>query len=343
MIPKGGFKKNIDILPKKEGFAQRLELLHGITKNQPFLPKSVTYEDLDSSFIDFVNKDLALTINGDLVPVIFLTIQRWAEYARTWKFTDEYKNIKLPFITIVRKPDVQIGTNQSGLWNIPGVPLFTYMKVASFNGGRNGVDLYKIPQPTAVDLRYEVRLFCNKMRDLNKFNLQIQEAFRARQFYINPAGHPMPLELESIVDESVITDFENRRFYVQNFEVLLKAYVLDEKEFKVVPMPNRVLALVELCSPAKQPLVNTSIADNSSIKIDIVSIAASPLTFSIISQYSMMVNDLILVKNIGGVAITLDSVPINLPFSVIAGQTIGFTLTKSYNLTGEFLLLGNIS
>jgi hypothetical protein len=343
MIPKGGFKKNIDILPKKEGFAQRLELLHGITKNQPALPKGITYEDLDTSFIDFVNKDLALDINGEMVPIIFLTIQRWAEYARTWKFTDEYKNIKLPFITIVRKPDVQAGTDQSGLWNIPGVPLFTYMKVPTFNGGRAGVDLYKIPQPTAVDLRYEVRLFCNKMRDLNKFNLQVQEAFRSRQFYINPAGHPMPLVLESVADESVISDFEQRRFYVQNFEILLKAYVLDEQEFKVVPMPNRVLALIELCSPAKQPVVNTTIADNSTIKIDIVSLAASPLTFSIIAQYNMVINDLILVKNIAEVDVSVDTVPFTVPFSVTAGQTIGFTLTKSYHLTGEFILLGNMS
>ena len=48
------------------------------------------------------------------VPVIFLSIQRWAEFAKTWQFSDENKNIKMPFITIVRKPDAQVGTNYAG-------------------------------------------------------------------------------------------------------------------------------------------------------------------------------------------------------------------------------------
>jgi hypothetical protein len=37
------------------------------------------------------------------------------------------------------------------------------------------MDLYKVPQPTSVDLMYEVRLFTNKMKDLNKFNRKFKE------------------------------------------------------------------------------------------------------------------------------------------------------------------------
>ena len=38
-------------------------------------------------------------------------------------------------------------------------------------------DLYKIPQPTSVDLSYEIRIFTGKMKDLNKFNEKIQKTF----------------------------------------------------------------------------------------------------------------------------------------------------------------------
>jgi hypothetical protein len=109
------------------------------------------------------------------------------------------------------------------------------------------MDLYKVPQPTSVDLMYEVRLFTNKMKDLNKFNRKIQRAFQSNQSYINVNGHPMPLKLESIGDESNIEDFENRRFYVQMFEMKLLGYILDEEDdYEVVPTINRTMLTIEV-------------------------------------------------------------------------------------------------
>jgi hypothetical protein len=79
-------------------------------------------------------------------------------------FQINIKNISLPFITIIRKPDIQQGQNQAGLWNIPGNRTYTYTKIPTWDGIREGMDLYKVPQPTSVDLMYEVRLFTNKMK-----------------------------------------------------------------------------------------------------------------------------------------------------------------------------------
>ena len=54
------------------------------------------------------------------------------EFTKTWQYTDIDKNIKLPFITIVRKQDAQQGTNYAGTFNIPGRPTFTYMKIPTW-------------------------------------------------------------------------------------------------------------------------------------------------------------------------------------------------------------------
>jgi hypothetical protein len=97
------------------------------------------------------------------VPVIFLTIQRWTEFSKTWQFSINIKNIELPFITVVRK-DIQQGQNQAGLWNIPGNRSYTYMKVPTWDGARKGFDVYKVPQPTSVDMTYEVRIFKSNER-----------------------------------------------------------------------------------------------------------------------------------------------------------------------------------
>jgi hypothetical protein len=244
-LPKG-FRKDINIVRQPYGFEQRQGYLDDISRKGTFLPRGVMYEDMDTTFIEFVESDLAIEIDGKKVPVLFLTLQRWSEFSKTWQFSDKYRDIEMPFITIVRQPNPQVGRNQAGLFNIPGRKTYTYMKVPTFEGGRTGVDTYKIPQPTSVDLTYEVRLFCNRMRDLNKLNQLIQKIFQSRQHYIRVNGHPMPIHLDNIGDESNIDDFENRRFYVQPFEMALYGYILDESDFEVIPTVNRAVVLTEL-------------------------------------------------------------------------------------------------
>lgn len=244
-LPKG-YKTNIGVRKETVGVERRGDITRKIMKGSGYLPRGVMYEDLDSTVIKFFKEDLKLTLEGETVPVIFLTIQRWTEFSKTWEFDDEHGNIKMPFITIVRKPDPQPGENQAGLWNIPGYRTYTTVKVPTITNGREGFDLYQIPQPTAVDIQYEVRLFCNKMRDLNEFNSKVQKTFSSRQHYVFPNDHPMPLHLENIGDESSVSDFEERRFYVQNFEFTLLSYILDEKQYKVIPAVDRIVLTTDI-------------------------------------------------------------------------------------------------
>ena len=244
-VPKN-FRTNININPSKIGPEKRQEILHGIEDKGTYLPRGVNEEDMDETFIEFVKDKLKMNFDGVEVPVIFLTIQRWTEYTKTWEFTDQYKDIQLPFISIVRKPDIQVGLNQAGLWNIPGNRTYTYMKVPTWDGVRKGADLYKVPQPTSVDITYEVRIFTKRMKDLNKLNAKVHKTFQSRQTYINVKGHPMPIVLENISDESNIEDFENRRFYIQLFEMRLMGYLLDEEDFEIIPTTNRSFLLMEI-------------------------------------------------------------------------------------------------
>jgi hypothetical protein len=36
-----------------------------------------------------------------------------------------------------------------------------------------GADIYKMPQPVAIDMSYEIVFVCNKLRELNKFNKNV--------------------------------------------------------------------------------------------------------------------------------------------------------------------------
>jgi hypothetical protein len=347
-VPKG-FRKDIKITKDKVGFPRRQEILDDIDSQGTFLPRGVMYEDMDKSFIEFVDKDLELVLDGEKVPVIFLTAQRWSEFSKTWQHADKYKNVKMPFITIVRQPNPQVGKNQAGLFNIPGRRTYTYMKVPTFEGGRRGIDMYKIPQPTSVDINYEVRLFCNKMRDLNKFNIMIQQAFNAIQYYIRVNGHPMPLLLESIGDESNIDNFEERRFYVQPFQIRLQGYILDEDKFEVIPAINRALLVTELDEKPAKPRVTVNVSKvDGNVTYNVIFKPRSESDFSFIAEYNIKFTDIVNIENVTNIVIKVNGVEkfngINFttPIIVSSNDNVYIRITRDFNSTGKFTLLGNI-
>lgn len=307
-LPKG-FRKKVNFIEENNGPVKRQEYLDDIDYKGMYLPKGVNYEDIDEAFINFVEKDLEIVINGSKVPVIFLTIQKWAEFSKTWEFSDKYKNFKMPFVTIVRKPDIQVGTNQAGNWNIPGQKLYTYMKVPTFIDGRKGIDTYKIPQPTSIDMSYEVKLFCNRMKDINTYQKVIQKTFHSRQFYIYIKGHPMPIHFDGVRDESQINDFDKRRFYVQNFEMKILGYILDEDDFELIPSINRanVKFLEMKYEKSSNKYVNFKI-DKSENK-SIYSFNFKPnslLGFSFTSEFGLIFNSISDIVNITNIIIEVN-------------------------------------
>ena len=113
------------------------------------MPREVDIDDLDKGFIDFVGDDLGIAIEGKEIPVHFLTLQRWNEFAKTWKTSDKYKNIKIPFVSIVRRPNPEMGTNPAD-FKIPVRKEFPYMQIPVWDGNRKGADIYGIPNPVGV-------------------------------------------------------------------------------------------------------------------------------------------------------------------------------------------------
>lgn len=352
-LPKG-FRKDIRITPQPIGFGQRQDMLDDISRKGTFLPRGVMYEDMDSTFIEFVEKDLSITIEGEKVPVLFLTLQRWSEFSQSWQFADKYKDIKMPFITIVRQPNPQVGRNQAGLFNIPGRRTYTYMKIPTFEGGRVGVDVYKIPQPTSVDLTYEVRLFCNRMKDLNKLNQLVQKTFQSRQYYIRVNGHPMPVHLEDIGDESNIDDFENRRFYVQPFQMVLYGYILDEEDFEVIPTVNRAFIATEVegqISKVRFKVLPNAVDDGVTYNF-VFQKGANPgqnvNTFTFVSDFDSefcAIDNLINISNIQikvNNVIIFNGTEITEKFRINKWDNITITITRADN-TGNstFSLIGN--
>jgi hypothetical protein len=224
-----------------------------ISEDGTYLPKSLLHADLDRGFLDFVKDGLKTVVEGKTVPMVdvLITTQNWAQFVETWDFENIDKNVEPPFITVIRTPEVKYGSNPAVMYNIPNRRLYYYAKVPTWDGQRHGMDIYKIPQPVPVDIKYTVAIVCNRMRELNKFNQIVLEKFSSRQSYQTIKGHYIPIVNDEITDESIM-DLEKRKVYIQKYTFTMMGFLIDEDEFEVQPAVTRIFQIYETESKIKK-------------------------------------------------------------------------------------------
>lgn len=242
---------------RRENFAK--EILY---KDTP-LPKPLEYADIDASFKDFVSDTLDIAYEGKRLPTFTLfSNQRFSEYSQTWEHVDENRNLLMNFKTISRENNPRFGENQGGLWNIPGERHYTILtKTVLDDNGTESFERYSMKQPYAVDLIYNINLITNKYELINKFNALVNEAFKARQCYIRPNGHFIPMILDEISDESEYS-IEDRKFFSQTFTIKVMAYIIHEKDFQVESYPKRIMVVYDGDAKKKKPNVDIEELDD---------------------------------------------------------------------------------
>ena len=256
-LPKTIVKPTLPLVPKKVLSERREQLLEYIKEDGTYLPKSVLHADLDRGMLDFVKSELEVVTAGKIVPMldIIITTQNWSQYLETWKFVDLDYNPSPPFITVVRQPEVKYGTNPSLQYTIPNRKQFYYASVPTWNGNEQGMDIYTIPQPVPVDIKYSVKIICNRMRELNQLNKVVMQTFSSRQAYTFIKGQYVPIILDNVSDESQMT-MDARKYYVQNYDFTMLGYLIDEDEFEVKPAIQRITQLIEIDTTTRRQKID---------------------------------------------------------------------------------------
>ena len=237
------------LLPRRE------EIKDMITKDGTYLPKSLLHADLDGGFLDFVKEKFNIVSEGKKIPVvdILITTQNWSQFVETWDFQNIDKNLEPPFLTVIRNPEVKYGNNPAVQYNIPNRRMYYYMEVPTWDGNRKGADIYKIPQPVPIDLKYTVAIVCNRMREANTLNQRIMETFASRQAYQNINGHYIQIINDAFTDESSM-DLESRKYYIQKYDFTMMGFLIDENQFEVSPAISRTFQMFEVDQrPKKRP------------------------------------------------------------------------------------------
>lgn len=213
-------------------------------QNHNLLPQKLDLEDIDGSIYDFIsNLNLSVTDetgNAKKVPIIFLTQELWAERKMNWKnYRAEYgEEMVRPFVAMVRT-GVKQGTSPLKR-TIPVKKKFTYQRVPTFNGTMKGYDLYKIPQPTYVDLSYDLMFVTHYMEDVNKYyEKMIRDAFSNGQGYLYVNGYHIPAKIES-TSETRKEDLASEKDYEITFSLTVHGKLVDPTQFEKVTAVTRI-------------------------------------------------------------------------------------------------------
>jgi hypothetical protein len=234
-------KYTIDINPPKPGteylkygMDRIAELMEKTDEKTKYLPRTILLEDIDQKLFDYVNlQDMKAVIDGKIVPTFYLDNDRWGEFSKTWKFTDNDNNIATPYIT-VRRTDKGPGTRLGTKYRIPQPRKFRYMNIPILDAGEIIYLQFKMPEPTNVDLTYEATLFTKYRVDVNQYDEQILKNFASRQVYVFVKGSPMPLLFEGFSEANPIENIDGDRFFVSKYSLKILGFIQDEKEFEIV-------------------------------------------------------------------------------------------------------------
>ena len=229
----------VKLVDSEIGNAVRTSYAETILENAPVFPLPLEYEDIDREMINFCNEHLSIIIDGKKIPTFTLySNQRFSEYSQTWSYTDEENNILVNFKTISRENNPKTGNNQGGFYNIPGENRQTIlMRDVLDDNGTESYEVYSMVQPFAVDIMYRISFVTDLFENLNTFNTLFHNLFKARQFYIRPNGHYLPLVVDDISDSSEYT-ISDLKLYRQTVTLKCMAYIVQEKDFKIDRFPK---------------------------------------------------------------------------------------------------------
>jgi len=223
----------------KYGMDRIEELMRLTDTNTKFLPRTVLLEDLDQSLFNYVNLEgMKAVIDNKIVPTFYLENDRWGEFSKTWKFMDSDRNIPTPYLTI-RRIDKQAGTRLGTKYRIPQPRKFRYMNVPILDNGEVIYLQFRMPEPTNVDMTYEVALFTKYRVDVNLYDEKVLKNFASRQEYLIVKGNPLPLLFEGFAEANPIENIDGDRFFVSKYALKIQGFIQDEKEFEIVKTVRR--------------------------------------------------------------------------------------------------------
>lgn len=213
--------------------------LRNSSENHNYLPQKILLEDLDQGITDYINS-LHISVNMEdgirrNVPLVFLAQELWAEKKFNWKGyrNENGEELTRPFMAIGRN---LVKPGQSPLKStIPRKKKFKFLKVPIFDGTLKGFEIYKVPQPTYVDVEYELRFISHYMVDVNEFYQTIlSKGFSDKQGYMKINGYNIHSIISDPSEDNTVDDLIEERTFQIIIPITVHGKILDPTDFERV-------------------------------------------------------------------------------------------------------------
>jgi hypothetical protein len=180
------------------------------------------------------------TGNSRAVPLIFNSQELWAERRMNWKsMRSEYgEELTRPFLVLTRTA-VKKGTSPLKR-TVPVNKKFTWLKVPTFDGTLKGYVLYKVPQPTWVDVVYDLVFVTTYIEDSNQYyHTLLSDTYGDGQAYLNINGHWISTVIED-PSETRQEDMSSEKVYEVSFPITVHGKLVDPRHFEKVNAINKI-------------------------------------------------------------------------------------------------------
>jgi hypothetical protein len=228
-------KNDTPLIPQAVGAERLAEIIADSEGRGKFLPNPVGLRDMDKSLLDLLKTgELSVTTPGNgagNVPVLWQQSERGGGRALSWQLlAGAAQNTTPPLMTLLRGNEVP-GSLYNSKSVIPQNRSYTYINIPTFVDGERGVERWRVPQPTPIDVPYTVTVVSRLMLQLNPFIERFVRAFASLQLYLPVNGHSFPITMREGDKNGTMEEIEGDRYYLKTFDLLLQGYLLDELEY----------------------------------------------------------------------------------------------------------------
>jgi hypothetical protein len=319
-------------LNQKSTLIQQTELEKTVGDNYTLTPVGVHIEDLDLAIKKWCKENF--TFLPEEKKYFFAEIQRFSQFMKTWENTDATDTEVLPFIVTNRFTVPEYGTLFKGSFNIPNKATYTLFKEVRQINGKNKTFYYEIPQPTNIDLNYDITMYANHRRDINEFNEAIIQMFKESQFYVDVKGHNMLLKLNQNTDNSKL-DVEERKYLSHTYNFTLKGFILNEKDIVVKDSIENVLIDTNVCEVKNTCVVKMLGGQKCEKTLEFLINKKAPriTTYVFDKPYTLQS------KNYDTIDLKINDIVVDLPYNVKATDTLSVELLNNVSVAFRVVLI----
>lgn len=200
---------------------------------------------IDQSVVNWFSKEFPIDFDGRKVPVIYVSMERWALFQQQKVFRDNNGVIILPLISVRRLESTELYERYVPKRDETRITFKRKIATSDIDGKErlpfdsdlmnNPIyEVYSAEFPTFIKLNYAITLHTSFLSHANVLQENIWKKGDAGRFYFKNDGYLLFSEFSGSRDESNVDDFvDEKRILRYQYNFSVHCPLIDHKDVKI--------------------------------------------------------------------------------------------------------------